>query len=213
MALEAAHILYTLDLFGVAVFAVSGALAAARKRMDVFGMVVLGLVTALGGGTLRDTLLDSGPVFWINDPVYLLVAIVFSLLTFFAVRFFSSHKLGLLISDAFGLAIFTGIGTSIALMTTDSKSVAIFMGVMTGTAGGMLRDILSAEVPLILRREIYATAALCGSSAFVVMKIYGFAALACLVVSVTVTLLIRLAAIRWKLSLPVLQTDDIRDKY
>ena len=202
------QIVYFLDLFGVAVFAVSGSLAAGRKHMDVFGVMVLGLVTALGGGTLRDTLLDSGPVFWIKDPVYLLVSIVFSLLTFFAAKFFSSHRLGLLVSDAFGLALFTAIGTSIGLMTTDSKSVAIIMGVMTGTVGGMVRDILSAEVPLILRREIYATAALCGSFIYVVLKSTGLPDQRCLIASVAVTLLIRLAAIRWGLSLPVLQADD-----
>jgi uncharacterized membrane protein YeiH len=202
------QVIYVLDLFGVAVFAVSGSLAAGRKHMDVFGVVVLGLVTALGGGTLRDTLLDSGPVFWIRDPVYLLVSVVFSLLTFFAAKFFSSHRLGLLVSDAFGLALFTAIGTSIGLMTTDAKSVAIIMGVMTGTAGGMVRDILSAEVPLILRREIYATAALCGSFIYVVLKSAGLPDQRCLIASVAVTLLIRLAAIRWGLALPVLHADD-----
>lgn len=202
------QIIYFLDLFGVAVFAVSGSLAAGRKHMDVFGVVVLGLATALGGGTLRDTLLDSGPVFWIKDPVYLLVSVVFSLLTFFAARFFSSHRLGLLVSDAFGLALFTAIGTSIALNTTDAKSVALVMGVMTGTAGGMVRDILSAEVPLILRREIYATAALCGSFIYVVMASSGLPASQCLMASVAVTLLIRLAAIHWGLSLPILRSDE-----
>ncbi|MDH3328147.1 MAG: trimeric intracellular cation channel family protein [Desulfobulbaceae bacterium] len=206
--MNSVQIIHLLDLFGVAVFAVSGALAAGRKRMDIFGVVVLGLVTALGGGTLRDTLLDSGPVFWINHPVYLLVAVVFSLLTFFAVWIFTSHKLGLLISDAFGLAIFTAIGTATALITTDSKSVAIIMGVMTGTAGGMMRDVLSAEVPLILQREIYATAALCGSFVYVTIKSLGFQDTACIIISVSVTLLIRLAAIHWGLSLPVLQSEE-----
>lgn len=209
--MQTTQVVYFLDLFGVAVFAVSGSLAAGRKHMDVFGVVVLGLVTALGGGTLRDTLLDSGPVFWIKDPVYLLVSVFFSLLTFTAAKFFSSHRLGLLVSDAFGLALFTAIGTSIALNTTDSKSAAIIMGVMTGTAGGMVRDILSAEVPLILRREIYATAALCGSFIYVMMNSIGLAPQQCLIASVAATLLIRLAAIRWGLSLPVLQSDDGRE--
>ena len=87
--MDPALIIYALDLFGVAVFAVSGSLAAGRKRMDVFGVIVLGLVTALGGGTLRDTLLDSGPVFWVDDPGYLLVAVAASLFTFIAVRVIS----------------------------------------------------------------------------------------------------------------------------
>lgn len=201
-------IIYALDLFGVAVFAISGALAAGRKQMDIFGVVVLGLVTALGGGTLRDTLLDSGPVFWIRDPVYLLAAVGFSLLTFFAVRFFTSHRKGLLVFDAFGLAIFTAIGTAAALMITDSASIAMVMGVMTGTAGGMMRDVLCAEVPLVLRREIYATAALCGSYAYVAVKSLGFHDNICVILSVSVTLAIRLAAIHWRFALPVFHSED-----
>ncbi len=198
-----AKIIYALDLFGVAVFAISGALAAGRKRMDIFGVVVLGVVTALGGGTLRDALLDTGPVFWIHDPTYLLVAVTFALLTFVTVRFLSAHRLALLVSDAFGLAIFTAIGTAIAFKTTDSHSVAIVMGIMTGIAGGMTRDVLSAEVPLVLQREIYATAALCGSFTYVLMKGMDFSGIPCMAGSVAVTLAIRLAAIHWSLSLPV----------
>jgi len=203
-----ALVIYCLDLFGVAVFAVSGSLAAGRKRMDVFGVIVLGLVTALGGGTLRDTLLDSGPVFWVDDPGYLLVAVIASLLTFIAVRVISVPWRGLLISDAFGLAVFMAIGTAKALAITNSSSVAIVMGVMTGVAGGMIRDVLSAEVPLILRKEIYATAALCGSLAYVVLHRLGMPDIASLVLSAAVTLSIRLAAIHWKFALPVFKSKE-----
>lgn len=201
-------IIYGLDLFGVAVFAVSGALAAGRKRMDIFGVVVLGIVTALGGGTLRDTLLDLGPVFWIKDPVYLLVATTFSLLTFVAVRILKQHRTGLLVFDAFGLAIFTAIGTAIAIEAAAATSVAVVMGVMTGTAGGVIRDVLSAEVPLVLRREIYATAALCGSFAYVLLDGMQVSSVPCLAAAVSVTLLIRLTAIRKGLSLPVFVSED-----
>ena len=175
-----AQIIYGLDLFGVAVFAVSGSLAAGRKRMDVFGVIVLGLVTALGGGSLRDALLDSGPVFWVEDPGYLLVAVAASMLTFIVVRVISVPWRGLLISDALGLAVFMAIGTDKALAITGSPSVAIVMGVMTGVAGGMIRDVLSAEVPLILRKEIYATAALCGSLAYVILSRLGLTDITCL---------------------------------
>lgn len=203
-----AQIIYSLDLFGVAVFAVSGSLAAGRKRMDVFGVIVLGLVTALGGGTLRDTLLDAGPVFWINDRVYLLVAVGASLLTFVAVRVISVPWRGLLISDALGLAVFMAIGTAKAFTLTNSAGVAMVMGVMTGVAGGMIRDVLSAEVPLVLRREIYATAALCGSIAYIVMSQAGLAETPCLLLSAMLTLVIRLAAIHWGFSLPVFKSKD-----
>ena len=205
------QIIYVLDLFGVGVFAVSGSLAAGRKRLDVFGVIVLGLVTALGGGTLRDTLLDSGPVFWIDDRVYLLVAVAFSLLTFIAVRVVSVPWRGLLISDAIGLAIFMAIGTAKALALTNSASVAIVMGVMTGVAGGMIRDVLSAEVPLVLRKEIYATAALCGSLAYVILLRLGMPNIPCLVLSAITTLAIRLAAIHWHFSLPVFKSKDDLD--
>ena len=206
--METSTVLYALDLFGVAVFAVSGSLAAGRKGMDILGVVVLGIVTALGGGTLRDVLLDSGPVFWIQNPFYLLVGAGFSLLTFFAARVITAHRLALLVSDAFGLAVFTALGTVIALNTVDSRSVAILMGVMTGTAGGMIRDVLSAEIPLILRKEIYATAALCGAFVYVIMHGMALPATACLFVSVTVTLSIRLAAIHWGFSLPVFSSRE-----
>ena len=136
------------------------------------------------------------------------MAAVFSLLTFFAARIITSHRQVLLVFDAFGLAIFTGIGAAIALKTTDSASVAILMGVMTGTAGGVIRDVLSAEIPLILRKEIYATAALCGSFVYIIIEKLGLSGLICLMVSVIVTLSIRLVAIRWGFSLPVLTSND-----
>lgn len=197
------QIIHALDLFGVAVFSVSGSLAAGRKRMDIFGVIVLGLVTALGGGTLRDTLLNSEPVFWVADRSYLLVGVVASALTFVVVRRLSVPKRGILLSDALGLAVFTLIGTAKTLDATGSGSLAVVMGIMTGVAGSLIRDILSAEVPLVLRREVYATASLCGSLVYVAMSRLFLPGIACLAVSVLVTLSIRLAAIHWNLSLPL----------
>jgi uncharacterized membrane protein YeiH len=207
-----AQIIYAFDLFGIAVFAISGSLAAGKKRMDVFGVIVLGLVTAIGGGSLRDTLLDAGPVFWVEDPLYLLVAVIASVATFIAVRLITVPWRGLLISDAFGLAVFMAIGTAKALAITDSSSVAIVMGVMTGVAGGMIRDILSAEVPLILQKEIYATAALCGSLCYVLLNRLNLPDISCLAVSASVTLAIRLAAITWGFSLPVFKSKENLEK-
>jgi len=206
--MEAARIIHTLDLAGVAVFAVSGALAAGRKRMDVFGVLVLAVVTALGGGTLRDVMLGAGPVFWIADRGYLVVAMLAAFVTFAAMRVLVVRPRALLVSDAGGLAVFTAIGTAKALSVTGSVGVSVVMGVMTGVAGGMLRDVLSAEVPLVLRREIYATAALCGSLVYVAASLVSVPAPGPFVASVVVTLAIRLAAIRWGLSLPVFAIED-----
>ncbi len=202
------QIVYILDLFGVAVFAVSGSLAAGRKRMDIFGVIVLGLVTALGGGTLRDILLNSGPVFWIADRIYLLVGVIASALTFIVVQRLTLSKRSLLFPDALGLAVFTLIGTAKTFEATNSGSLAIVMGTMTGVAGGMIRDVLSAEVPLVLRKEVYATASLCGALVYVLMTHLAFSGITCLIAPVACTLSIRLVAIQWGLKLPRLVSKD-----
>lgn len=196
-------LLYAMDLFGVAVFAITGSLAAGKKRMDLFGVVVLATVTALGGGTLRDLVLGSGPVFWVSAPIYLLVAVATAIVTFFLVRFFGLPLRLLSVADAFGLAVFTVLGTQKTLDMGISPGIAVVMGVMTGVVGGMIRDVLSGEIPLILRREIYATASLCGAVIFCIISValqnQGIAAVA----SVIVTLGLRLSAIKWKMSLPL----------
>lgn len=196
-------LMYVMDLFGVGVFAITGSLAAGRKHMDLFGVVVLATVTALGGGTLRDLILGAYPVFWVSSPIYLMVAVATAIMTFFLVRFGGVPRTLLSVADAFGLAVFTVVGTQKALDLGASPGIAVVMGIMTGVVGGMLRDVLSGEIPLILRREIYATASLCGAITFSVVLIAlrheGLAALA----SVAVTLGLRLSAIRWKISLPL----------
>jgi len=195
--------IYILDLFGVVVFAVAGSLAAGRKHMDLFGVVILALVTALGGGTLRDLTLGISPVFWASDPLYILVAVAAAILTFILARSFDLPNRLLLIADAFGLAIFTVIGVRKALGVGVHPGIAVMMGVMTGVAGGMIRDVLSGEIPLILRREIYATASLCGAGAFVgLLHVFPETPLST-IAAVGVILCVRLAAIRWNVSLPV----------
>jgi len=196
-------LLYVMDLFGVAVFAITGSLAAGKKQMDLFGVVVLATVTALGGGTLRDLVLGAGPVFWVSAPIYLLVAVATAIVTFFLVRFLGLPLKLLSVADAFGLAVFTVLGTQKALDMGISPGIAVVMGIMTGVVGGIIRDILSGEIPLILRREIYATASLCGAVTFCFVSIsLQNQALAALT-SVIVTLGLRLSAIKWKMSLPL----------
>ncbi len=205
-------LLYVMDLFGVAVFAITGSLAAGKKRMDLFGVVVLATVTALGGGTLRDLVLGASPVFWVSAPIYLIVAVATAIVTFFLVRFCGLPLRLLAVADAFGLAVFTVLGTQKALDMGISPGIAVVMGIMTGVVGGIIRDILSGEIPLILRREIYATASLCGAITFCVISValqkQGLAA----IVSVIVTLVLRLSAIKWKMSLPLYISHEEDDK-
>lgn len=201
--------LYLLDLLGVAVFAASGALAAGRKRMDVFGVIVIGAVTAVGGGTLRDLLLDRHPVFWMADPAYLVVILVAALLTLAYVRYRRPPGNALAIADAFGLALFTIGGAQVAERAGVPALVVVLMATMTGVAGGVLRDVLSAEIPLILRRgDIYATASIAGATTYLLVKTLGLGPPLAAVVGIAVVMLLRLAAIVWGLQLPVVTPRD-----
>lgn len=201
-------VIYALDLFGIAVFAVSGALAAGRKGMDLFGVMVVSAVTAVGGGTLRDVLLDNRPLFWIRDVNYLLVAFGAAALTLAYVRFFRPPRGSLLVADAFGLALFTVIGARVAHEAGAPGLICVLMGAMTGSAGGLLRDILCAEVPLILRRDVYAVAALAGASVYVLLEELGAALALSAPISVAVVFALRLAAIRWNLHAPSFDLGD-----
>lgn len=195
-------VLYVLDLFGVAVFAVSGALAAERKSLDLFGVAVIAVITAIGGGTVRDVLLDNRPIFWIEDPTYLVVILAAVAATVVYVRFFEPPRGSLLVADAFGLAVFTFIGAQTAYEAGVPNLIVVLMGAITGSAGGVMRDVLCAEVPLILRREIYATAAIAGAAVFVLLKELGAGGPIATVLPVATVFLLRLAAIRLDLSVP-----------
>lgn len=199
MALSLAEVV---DYAGVFVFAVSGALAAARRGLDLLGVIVIAMVTAIGGGTVRDVLLDR-PVFWIVQPAYLWVILAAAVGTILWTRRFTPPERALTVADALGLAFFTISGARIAEGLEHTGIVVVLMGTLTGVAGGVARDVLSAEIPLIFRKgEIYATAAIAGATVYLALKPYvptevaGFAGMGCIAA-------IRFAAIAWKLTLPV----------
>ena len=146
--------LYWADLAGVAVFAVSGALAGGRKGLDLLGVVVVAALTAVGGGTTRDLLLDRHPIFWIADPTYLVVIGAAALATFVYVRVRPPPLGALLVADALGLALFTMTGAQVAESAGLAPIIVVVMATMTGAAGGVLRDIMCAEIPLALHRDI-----------------------------------------------------------
>jgi uncharacterized membrane protein YeiH len=196
---------YLLEHFGVGVAAITGVLAARGKKVDLFGVVVLALVTAFGGGTLRDLLVGDAPVFWIRDPNFLLNATAVAVVTFFTARVHAFPGSVLLVADAFALALFTTIGVEKALIFNVTPSIAVAMGVITGVAGGIMRDLLTGEIPLVFRREIYlyATAALCGALVLVALNRAWPNEPMNMPFAAGLTLVLRLAAIRWKLGLPV----------
>jgi uncharacterized membrane protein YeiH len=197
-----APLIYALDLAGTLVFALSGGLAAARIRLDPFGFAVVAIVTGLGGGTLRNLLLDLHPVPWIAHPSYLLACLLAAAFTFIWAHLLESRLLWLRIADAVGLGLFAVAGTQVALAAGAGGGIAIMMGVTTAVVGGMIRDVLCNEVPLVLQKEIYALAALLGSALYVALDALGagtwFAAGAAFIACTG----LRLAAIRWNVSLP-----------
>ncbi|MGP9678419.1 trimeric intracellular cation channel family protein [Halomonas sp. AOP27-A1-41] len=197
-------VVYWLDMMGVIVFALSGVILACRSKMDPFGMLVLAAVTGIGGGTLRDLVLGLRPVFWVADPTYLWV--ILATVGISLVGFHYIHRLSrrfLPIADAFGLALFTVIGTHKALLLGTSGVVAVLMGMMTGVAGGMIRDMLAQRVPMVLREEIYATAAMAGGTVYVALSTLNTPLSVSIAMALAITLGLRLAAIRWHLALPV----------
>lgn len=205
-------IIHILDLIGVAVFAVSGALAAGRKRMDFFGVIVLGCVTALGGGTLRDTILGSRPIFWISDTWYLVVSTIAAIVTFITARRWRLPAMALMYADAIGLAVFTVIGFQKGFELTHQYGVAMIMGMTTGVVGGILRDILAGEIPLIFRREIYASASLSGAAMFALFSYFKLPVIFSVSASLMITLLLRLSALHWNLGLPILRLKEEDEK-
>jgi len=204
------NMLYVLSQLGVAVFAISGALSAGRKRFDVFGVLVISVVTAIGGGTIRDLLLDRNPIFWIGDTMYLLTASVAGLLTIWYVRRRTFSLRWLLYADGLGLAFFTISGTRIAESTGVSPGVSVLMGCITGVAGGVIRDVLSAEVPMLLRdRELYATAAITGSVMYLaVTRWFEVPVPAAVIFGMFTIVALRFSSIWWKLRMPVIHIKD-----
>lgn len=160
------EVLDALDYLGVFVFALSGALLASRKGMDLFGFIVLALMPAIGGGTIRDIVLDV-PVFWIEDKNYLLLTLVAAVLTFFGCRQIERATRPLVWLDAVGLSVFCVLGAAKTLQITGDVVVAVVMGVVSAVAGGIIRDVIANDPPMVLHSEIYATAAFLGALVYV----------------------------------------------
>lgn len=197
------NLLYLLDLVGAGVFAVSGALTAGRNRLDLLGVVVIALVTAIGGGTLRDLLLDRHPVFWIADPLYLLVIVAAALATVPYVRLARPPEKFLQTADALGLALFAISGAQVAEDLGVPDLIVVVMGAITGVVGGVLRDVLCNEIPMILRKgNLYAAAAIVGLVAYVLLQDLGLARPMAAWVGMALVAGLRFASIAFNWTLP-----------
>jgi len=180
--------------FGDVVFAVSGALTAARYRMDVLGFVLIGTITGIGGGTTRDLLLGR-TVWWTQDPLELILCVAASLVTFFFIRSDITRRKGMIWSDALGLSVFGVVGCYVALQFGAPFVIAVFMGMVTATGGGVIRDVLTQNKPMIMRGQLYATAALLGSLSYASMRYLGVHEIAAEVVAFLAAFSLRASAI------------------
>ncbi|MFA5960029.1 MAG: trimeric intracellular cation channel family protein [Tatlockia sp.] len=195
-------LLHSLFILGICVEAITGAIAAGRKKMDFFGVMLIACIAALGGGTVRDALFNTYPLTWVSHPEYLLYTSGFAFLTIFiAHRLVRITKL-FLILDALGLATFAIAGTQKILDTGFSPSLAIIGGMLTGICGGMLRDILCNDIPLVLRKEVYAVIALAGSLLFIILDHFAIAREINTLIAILAIFIARLLAIFFHIEIP-----------
>lgn len=198
-----------LDLLGTAAFAISGALFAIKKRMDTFGVLIIAFVTAVGGGTLRDILIGAERITWMKDLNYIYVIFVSVILAIVFRKKIGYLSKSLFLFDTIGLGIFTIIGTEIGLQNDFHPLICITLGMITATFGGVIRDTLSNEIPLIFQKEIYATACIIGSSTFLILNNYGIDPNHNNILTILMIIVVRLIAVKFKLKLPTFYNSEI----
>jgi uncharacterized membrane protein YeiH len=203
-------ILQTLDYVGIALFAVTGALAASRKQLDVVAFVFFASITALGGGTVRDVLLDV-PVFWVRNPLYLTIPLVAAVVVYFTAHLLESRYRALLWADAVGLAAYAVVGSAKTLSVGASAADALALGLLTATFGGVIRDIVAGEPSVIIRGDLYITCAFAGSLTFVLLTLVGAAFWVGATLGFLVAFSVRAGALIWGWTLPVYQARPGRD--
>lgn len=195
-------LLYSLDLIGTFVFAISGIRVAAKKEMDLFGATVIGFVTAVGGGTTRDVLLGSYPVAWIQDSYYPLAIVLAVPFTLIFRKYIVNLRRTFFLFDTIGIALFTNSGMQKALDMGLHPALAMVMGMVSAVVGGVIRDTLCNEIPLIFRKEIYATACLAGAIAFFSFNQLGMPPNYNYLATTFIIVVIRIVAIKYNMTMP-----------
>lgn len=193
--------IYFVDLFGTCVFAISGVLTAIQKKFDLVGTLIIGFVTAIGGGTIRDLLIGRFPVGWLNDRNYFIVIIVGYLIAYFFKNHVIKLKRSMFLFDTIGIGLFTILGIQIALEYKLNIEICLIMGVISACFGGVVRDVLTNEIPLIFRKEIYATACLIGGLVYLLLLEISPLENVNIICSIFTVILIRYFSIRFSWSL------------
>jgi len=200
-------IFYTLDILGTIAFAISGTLAAMHKKLDLFGVFIIAFVTAVGGGTLRDILIDRTLVSWMQDLNYVYAISAATIFAIIIRKKIAYLRTSLFLFDTIGLGIFTIIGTEIGIQEQLHPVITVILGTLTATFGGVLRDILCNEIPVIFKKEIYAMACIAGAVTFIILSNLEINTNTNYIITTLIVIVIRLVAVKFKLSLPTLITE------
>ncbi|MFT6054376.1 MAG: putative membrane protein YeiH [Roseivirga sp.] len=198
------NLVYIIDLGGTLVFAISGWVAASKKQMDPFGASVIAFITAVGGGTLRDLLIGSTPVGWMQDQNYLLMVAIGIGLGFLFKKFFEKLRKTMFLFDSIGIGLFTILGIEKTLEFGLTPVIAVMMGTVSAVFGGVLRDTLANEIPLIFRQEIYATACLTGGILFMILTHFNLNPDVKIISTVCYIIALRIISVKKKWSLPTI---------
>ena len=193
---------YAIETLGTIAFAISGSFAAMQRRLDPFGVLIIAFVTSIGGGTVRDLLLGDTPVAWMRDVNYCLLILVTSLLTIFFKSYIKKFKVTLFLFDSLGLGLFTLVGVQKGIVFGLSPGICVALGTITGCFGGIIRDTLLNTIPLIFRKEIYATACIVGGILYFALLRFNLEANVAKVIVIAFIFTLRIIVVRYKLALP-----------
>jgi uncharacterized membrane protein YeiH len=203
--------IYVLDIIGTFAFAVSGALVASDKKFDLFGVVIIAFVTAVGGGMLRDLLIDAHPINWIGDLNYMYTIFLAVIFTFLFKSKIAHLSKTMFLFDTVGLSVFTLLGLEKGLSFNLNPIIALIMGMISAVFGGVLRDVLTNKIPLIFEKEIYASACLVGGISYLLLTYFNMTENVIFVFSASIIVIIRVIAVKFKLQLPKIK-DDLFNK-
>lgn len=203
--------IYVLDILGTFAFAVSGALVASDKKFDLFGLVIIAFVTAVGGGMLRDLLIDAHPINWIGDLNYMYTIFLAVIFTFLFKSKIAHLSKTMFLFDTIGLSVFTLLGLEKGLSFNLNPIIALIMGMISAVFGGVLRDVLTNKIPLIFEKEIYASACLIGGISYLLLTYFNMTENVIFVFSASIIVIIRVIAVKFKLQLPKIK-DDLFNK-
>ena len=201
-------VIYVIDILGTFAFAISGALVASKKDFDLFGVIILAFVTAVGGGMLRDVLINAHPINWIGDLNYIKTIAVAVVFTFLFKRRIEPLRKTFFLFDTIGISVFTLLGLQKGLSYDLPSVVAIIMGMVSAVFGGVIRDVLTREVPLIFKKEIYASACLAGGLVYLLLKKLNVDENFSFIFSAAIIIIIRTLSVIYKLELPKIKDDS-----